>query len=467
MAPLFASSCPEFTEDDSNSHSNMCEDYDFIDWVSCQKPRHENPMCTSLCKVEANASSSFVQCKMEICSGSDANFQQDCLCITNPVPESHEKVDSGTSFHIATLTESATGTGALHQPGLFETCNTTNIPIENVSKHGVKRKSTFLVTDKIYLPVKRVSPFLNTPKEKKEERKKILKLTVKKLNLVSDPDRFLRKTVVMHNTMKKIQRELKEEKKVKRRTRKDKRINSDQANGEILANSSLSLFDDLFLYDVLEKTPEYNHDLSNSLINYSLEDKLCDTTDGCVATCSSTKQSALAEFSSSLPVDSYELKPCTENETTCTHLSRNAISIERNEQSSQMDSNNKMDINPCEYQLSNIECPDICFDGVHSATTISDRGFTLHDKVPSSSHITAVNSNSVSTYQMDSMESELISAISHLEAIACDSGNSDNFDISHSVDYLTAAHSFFSPSVVLDPSHSNSSLIFKEVEMCI
>nr|KAG5695934.1 hypothetical protein BaRGS_017515 [Batillaria attramentaria] len=58
----------------------------------------------------------------------------------------------------------------------------------------------------------RISPFLNTPKQRKEERRRILKLSIHKMRAVEDPEHFLRRSVLINNTMKRLQRELREEK---------------------------------------------------------------------------------------------------------------------------------------------------------------------------------------------------------------------------------------------------------------
>ena len=58
----------------------------------------------------------------------------------------------------------------------------------------------------------RISPFLNTPKQRKEERRKILKLSIHKMRAVEDPEHFLRRSVLINNTMKRLQKELREEK---------------------------------------------------------------------------------------------------------------------------------------------------------------------------------------------------------------------------------------------------------------
>merc|ERR1712018_411368 len=46
----------------------------------------------------------------------------------------------------------------------------------------------------------------------KEERKRILKLSVKKLRSIEDPEAFLSKSVLINNTLKRLQTEVREEK---------------------------------------------------------------------------------------------------------------------------------------------------------------------------------------------------------------------------------------------------------------
>lgn len=74
---------------------------------------------------------------------------------------------------------------------------------------GVKRKC---VDDLEGRPVKRISPFHNTPKERKDERRKILKMSIQKLRQMEDPEYFLTRSVLINNTLKKLQEEIREEK---------------------------------------------------------------------------------------------------------------------------------------------------------------------------------------------------------------------------------------------------------------
>jgi hypothetical protein len=74
---------------------------------------------------------------------------------------------------------------------------------------GVKRKC---LDDPEGRPVKRISPFHNTPKERKEERRRILKMSVQKLRQMEDPEYFLTRSVLINNTLRKLQDEIREEK---------------------------------------------------------------------------------------------------------------------------------------------------------------------------------------------------------------------------------------------------------------
>ncbi|XP_074659777.1 uncharacterized protein LOC141912463 [Tubulanus polymorphus] len=76
---------------------------------------------------------------------------------------------------------------------------------------GMKRK---IDTDDDYIEYDRprkISPLWNTPKQRKDERKRILKISVQKLRAIEDPETFLRRSVLVNNTMKKLQQEIREE----------------------------------------------------------------------------------------------------------------------------------------------------------------------------------------------------------------------------------------------------------------
>ncbi|XP_053403412.1 uncharacterized protein LOC128558409 isoform X2 [Mercenaria mercenaria] len=144
----------------------------------------------------------------------------------------------------------------------FEICKKTQTKPEpqNSTTHGVKRKTDVTESEEVYIPSKRVSPFLNTPKERKDERKNILKISVKKLKQLDDPEIFLRRTVLVNNTMKKLQRELRAE---NLRTKNRKYF----SGYEVLNNNCMSdayLIDDPFLSGVHEKITD---DMTDTLIN--------------------------------------------------------------------------------------------------------------------------------------------------------------------------------------------------------
>jgi len=79
---------------------------------------------------------------------------------------------------------------------------------------SVKRKLDPVEADDLLdrIPPKRISPFLNTPKERKEERRKVLKISIQKLRQMEDPENFLCRSVLINNTLKKVQKEIREEK---------------------------------------------------------------------------------------------------------------------------------------------------------------------------------------------------------------------------------------------------------------
>lgn len=149
----------------------------------------------------------------------------------------------------------------------------------NSAREGQKRKSESV--DDNPIPSKRISPFLNTNKEKRDEKKKILKLSLKKLRKLDDPETFLRRAVLVNNTMKKIQSELREE---KYKTRYCVRKNRPFYNCGVLNNSCLSncyLYDDPYLSGVHEKiTDDMTDTLVKNVLNYNAGDVIaeCDGT---------------------------------------------------------------------------------------------------------------------------------------------------------------------------------------------
>lgn len=148
-------------------------------------------------------------------------------------------------------------------------CNKTDI---ECPRPGSKRKLEGEEFEEIYVPPKRISPFLNTPKERKDERKRVLKICLQKLRQLDDPEVFLRRSVLINNTMKRLQSEVREEK-AKNPKRNSRR--KELSGYSVLSNSCLSnsyLFDDPFLSGIHEKITD---DMTDTLVN-NLHDKLCD-----------------------------------------------------------------------------------------------------------------------------------------------------------------------------------------------
>lgn len=71
--------------------------------------------------------------------------------------------------------------------------------------------------DAIYLEddnrsAKRISPFLNTPIQKKEEKRRILRLSMRKMREIDCPESFLRRSVLINNLARSLQDDLKDDK---------------------------------------------------------------------------------------------------------------------------------------------------------------------------------------------------------------------------------------------------------------
>ena len=62
-------------------------------------------------------------------------------------------------------------------------------------------------------PPKRLSPFLNTPKQRRDERRKILKIASGKLRAIDDPEQFLRRSVLLNNQYRRLREDMIDEKK--------------------------------------------------------------------------------------------------------------------------------------------------------------------------------------------------------------------------------------------------------------
>ena len=135
------------------------------------------------------------------------------------------------------------------------------------SRKGVKRKVSEIECDfeEILRPPKRISPFFNTPKERKDEKRKILKLSVQKIKLIENAELCLRRSVLINNTMTRMRHELKKDSYTRKRKR---RLGQGMLNNDCLSESYL--VDDPFLSGIHEKITD---DMTDVLMS-NLEKKL-------------------------------------------------------------------------------------------------------------------------------------------------------------------------------------------------
>ena len=144
----------------------------------------------------------------------------------------------------------------------------------NATSKGLKRKADIADLDEIFIPPKRISPFLNTPKERKDEKRKILRISLQKVKAIEDAELSLRRSVLINNTMMKMKRELRKEAKhqskysVYNGNRKKRRLGYGMLNNDCLSDSYL--VDDPFLSGVHEKITD---DMTDILMN-NLESKI-------------------------------------------------------------------------------------------------------------------------------------------------------------------------------------------------
>ncbi|XP_053403394.1 uncharacterized protein LOC128558404 [Mercenaria mercenaria] len=229
-----------------------CDNFDF-GWLNAQyvKPGIINyHICSTSCLIDSGAGSS-VSCRVENTNYLSATVKHEKFDVQN---------EEWRDTYIKT-TDKETDI-PLSGDNQFEICKKTQTKPEplNSTKHGVKRKADVTEPEELYIPSKRVSPFLNTPKERKAERKNILKISVKKLKQLDDPETFLRRTVLVNNTMKNLQKELRAE---HFRTK-----NKTYFSGyKVLNNNCMSdsyLVDDPFMSGAHEKITD---DMTDTLIN--------------------------------------------------------------------------------------------------------------------------------------------------------------------------------------------------------
>ena len=99
--------------------------------------------------------------------------------------------------------------------GSVEMCNLKDEFKELHTVRKCKRKLFSCDFGEIHNPPKRISPFLNTPKEKKEERRRILKVSIKKLKEIENAELYLRRSLLIHNTVRRLQNEMQLDKRTK------------------------------------------------------------------------------------------------------------------------------------------------------------------------------------------------------------------------------------------------------------
>lgn len=278
MTPLYANPC--YSEEGNDLQNKNCENFDF-NWINSQSKHttlSETHRCSTPCRIEASTGTT-ISCRVEVTSAVSGTVKHDSFILNNVTcyetelnPE--EKVGR-TDKPLSTNGHSSVNT-------LFEMCNKTDAGPSHLasSNQGTKRKAEVTGFDDVYIPSKRVSPFLNTPKERKDERKKILKISIKKLKQLDDPEAFLRRTVLVNNTLRRLQSELREEKLRSKKFESNKK-KSFSGYG-VLNNNCLSnsyLFDDPFLSGVHEKITD---DMTETLMNNVFHDKPNENTEDTV-----------------------------------------------------------------------------------------------------------------------------------------------------------------------------------------
>lgn len=82
----------------------------------------------------------------------------------------------------------------------------TTLPSRPTSLSPLKRKQEFGGSCGEPRP-KRISPFLNTPKQRRDEMRKVLRLSASKFRQIEDHEACLRKFVLINNTVRRLERE--------------------------------------------------------------------------------------------------------------------------------------------------------------------------------------------------------------------------------------------------------------------
>lgn len=91
---------------------------------------------------------------------------------------------------------------------------TAVLPLAMPGSPSSKRKHDATTPDSIDYrpPTKRISPFLNTPKQRRDERRKLFRISLNKLREIDDSEAFLCRSVLISNFARRMQKELKDEK---------------------------------------------------------------------------------------------------------------------------------------------------------------------------------------------------------------------------------------------------------------
>ena len=99
-------------------------------------------------------------------------------------------------------------------PTLRTVSTTTDMPplIMPGSPTGKRKLEPSTAIDDYRPAAKRVSPFLNTPKARRDEQRRVLRVSVNKLRQIDDPEAFLRRSVLINNLARRMQKELRDEK---------------------------------------------------------------------------------------------------------------------------------------------------------------------------------------------------------------------------------------------------------------
>ena len=117
-------------------------------------------------------------------------------------------------------------------------------------------------------PPKRVSPFLNTPKQRRDEKRKLLRTSINKLREIENAEVCLHRAVLLHNTVRKLQKQLRDEK-------MQPSPYGPYPDGRSYLSANAHLFVDHFVYADMEQIVD-NSDLLDRMIG-SLQTEAAET----------------------------------------------------------------------------------------------------------------------------------------------------------------------------------------------